>query len=188
MTDYVSYKRTWYLKNRERILQKRKQHYIDNKEIVNLRNKEWAKRNPERSREIKRRWSEKHKSTRVRTINTSSVKPARIRRPRIKKPRMKRIVFGNSEWEKKTAREFFANLITRGIVARPTNCSECGIEGRIDAHHYNGYAKQNWLDIKWLCRKCHNRAHYHDAPKSTSANDDASFLASSRTDPSLSTN
>ena len=34
---------------------------------------------------------------------------------------------------------------------------EVGINcfGRIEAHHYLGYEKKHWLDVKWLCSKHH---------------------------------
>jgi hypothetical protein len=47
--------------------------------------------------------------------------------------------------------------ISRGEVVRPSACSRCGqLSEHIQAHHEN-YEK--WLDIVWLCPKCHQRYH-----------------------------
>lgn len=54
--------------------------------------------------------------------------------------------------------------VQHGRVERPTRCEECGQipppfkNGRtaIQAHHPN-YAKP--LEVRWLCQRCHHRAH-----------------------------
>lgn len=41
--------------------------------------------------------------------------------------------------------------ITKGdCILQSDNCS-----GRLEAHHPNGYEKEQYLDIQWLCRKHH---------------------------------
>lgn len=45
----------------------------------------------------------------------------------------------------------------------PEVCERCGLTGPISsdgrrtihAHHHNGYGPDFWLDVKWLCPKCH---------------------------------
>ena len=39
---------------------------------------------------------------------------------------------------------------------KPTVCSQCGVEGRIEAHHPD-YSKP--LEVVWLCRIHHVEAH-----------------------------
>lgn len=36
-------------------------------------------------------------------------------------------------------------------------CEVCG-ESKSEAHHHNGYDKEHWLDVQWLCRKHHLEA------------------------------
>ena len=48
------------------------------------------------------------------------------------------------------------NAIKSGKLVRPTNCSNCNKEGRIEAHH-DDYTKP--LEIRWLCRSCHSEHH-----------------------------
>lgn len=37
-------------------------------------------------------------------------------------------------------------------------CAECAAP-KVHAHHYKGYAKENWLDIIWLCQTHHTLIH-----------------------------
>jgi hypothetical protein len=45
-----------------------------------------------------------------------------------------------------------AKAIREGAMTRPLNCSECGVAGRIEAHH-DDYDQP--MAIRWLCRPCH---------------------------------
>lgn len=40
----------------------------------------------------------------------------------------------------------------------PRNCEACG-NNDTDAHHYKGYEKENWLEVRWLCRSHHSSLH-----------------------------
>jgi hypothetical protein len=50
-----------------------------------------------------------------------------------------------------------------GRLVRPERCADCRCKGKVEAHHFKGYAPQHWLDIIWLCVFCHRKA---DAEKS----------------------
>src|SRR5437870_4357481 len=69
------------------------------------------------------------------------------------------------EYSKLMRRVNFAvhRTVKSGKLVRPTMCSNCGIVGKIEAHHYKGYAKENWLDVQWLCRRCHMGVTYPKA-------------------------
>lgn len=41
---------------------------------------------------------------------------------------------------------------------RPSMCFNCGTVGKVEAHHHRGYAKEFWLDVLWLCVRCHRKA------------------------------
>jgi len=47
--------------------------------------------------------------------------------------------------------------IEKGRMEKPTECSECGKDGRLHAHHPNGY--DDPYDVVWLCPSCHHAAH-----------------------------
>lgn len=59
------------------------------------------------------------------------------------------------------ARRKILSAIRTGKIIRPEYCENCGREdwgiGRsmVEAHHYLGYAKENWLKVKFLCIDCH---------------------------------
>lgn len=50
------------------------------------------------------------------------------------------------------------NAVQSGRLIRPDKCSACGKSGTIDAHHHS-YKEEDWLNVTWLCRKCHRQLH-----------------------------
>lgn len=59
--------------------------------------------------------------------------------------------------EKYAARMAVLNAVARGDLVRPSECSECKKPCKPDAHH-DSYEPGRRLDVRWLCRKCHNWA------------------------------
>lgn len=58
--------------------------------------------------------------------------------------------------EKIGSKNFIRVMIKKGIIiSKP--CVMCGRKAQ--AHHYKGYDRKNWLDIKWLCSKHHSGEH-----------------------------
>lgn len=48
----------------------------------------------------------------------------------------------------------------KGYLIRPEVCSSCGNGSHEPLHaHHENYDPQNWLDVEWLCRSCHNKLH-----------------------------
>lgn len=60
--------------------------------------------------------------------------------------------------EKAPARIAVYRAVKSGKLSKPAICSECGISCTPQAHHKNGYSKDHYLDIDWLCRNCHEKA------------------------------
>jgi G3E family GTPase len=46
-----------------------------------------------------------------------------------------------------------------GLLVRPDACGRCGAERRLHAHHHNGYDRDHWIDVLWLCSPCHRTVH-----------------------------
>lgn len=46
-----------------------------------------------------------------------------------------------------------------GHLLKPETCSRCGLHGKIQGHHHNGYSQEHRLDVIWLCRSCHLAEH-----------------------------
>jgi len=49
--------------------------------------------------------------------------------------------------------------IQRKPHLRPELCELCGIDCKPDGHHWD-YSKENWLNVVWVCKKCHSGIHY----------------------------
>jgi hypothetical protein len=73
-------------------------------------------------------------------------------------PAVRRIY--NARWvarypEKAAAQEAVHRAERRGNIVRPVVCTWCDVQPVAHAHHYLGYAPEHWLDVEYLCHKCH---------------------------------
>lgn len=59
---------------------------------------------------------------------------------------------------KSIARQAVAKALKNGTLVRPAACEHCYKHVKLEAHHANGYDTPHWLDVTWLCRKCHRKA------------------------------
>ena len=59
--------------------------------------------------------------------------------------------------EKVQARNEFRKAMLRGKISYPKRCLKCHHTTQTEAHHYNGYDETHWLDVVFLCRKCHRK-------------------------------
>lgn len=63
--------------------------------------------------------------------------------------------------------EYKASKVVRyalqhGLIERPEKCQFCGrswIGEVIEGHHHAGYSFKHCLDLHWLCKTCHSKAH-----------------------------
>jgi ribosomal protein S27AE len=58
--------------------------------------------------------------------------------------------------EKIVAHWAVGNAVRRGKLVTPNECSECGSDSRLHAHH-DDYSKP--LEVRWLCVACHSQHH-----------------------------
>lgn len=62
--------------------------------------------------------------------------------------------------EKIKAVQYLDDKVRAGYILRPTICSRCNAKNiRIEAHHHQGYSREFWLDVVWLCIPCHKSIH-----------------------------
>jgi hypothetical protein len=59
--------------------------------------------------------------------------------------------------EKMQARLKMTQAINNAVLKK-TNCEECD-NPKVEGHHYLGYDEAHWLDVQWLCRYHHRKAH-----------------------------
>ena len=79
------------------------------------------------------------------------------KRPSVYYETAKRWVDKNKE--KRRAHVMLNKMVSTGKIEKPVICSNCGCSPkRLEAHHHNGYAKEHWLDVVWLCHPCHEKA------------------------------
>jgi len=57
------------------------------------------------------------------------------------------------------ARNLLNWAVLRGDVLKPTRCELCWRDTTPQAHHRNGYADPDALNVIWLCTRCHGIAH-----------------------------
>ena len=85
--------------------------------------------------------------------------PDQIRRKRYRLTYPERVKTSDAKYRlenkhKIAARSAVNYQLRAGYWAKPTICDQCGFERRVEAHHHD-YSKQ--LDIRWLCKNCHEK-------------------------------
>ena len=60
--------------------------------------------------------------------------------------------------EKTKIRSKMTREIMNGNLPRPDGCSKCGVKCVPEGHH-SEYNIESPLEVTWLCRSCHNKAH-----------------------------
>jgi len=60
--------------------------------------------------------------------------------------------------DRELARIAVKKAIESGEIVRPDCCSSCGVQCKPEAHH-DSYEQDQWLAVRFLCRKCHNIHH-----------------------------
>lgn len=73
---------------------------------------------------------------------------ASVRRSRLKYKITKR--------QQSKASDAVNNAVRDGRLTKPSECSRCGVLGRVEGHHKD-YSKP--LEVEWLCDLCHKDVH-----------------------------
>jgi len=60
--------------------------------------------------------------------------------------------------EHKKARDAVYDAVKKGILVKPERCEGCNKIKSVEGHH-ESYEPEHWLDIEWLCKKCHRKKH-----------------------------
>lgn len=82
-------------------------------------------------------------------------KRSRARRARLKH-RARQAAYRQENPEIVRARHDVRQALRHGKMEKPEHCELCGVRKATEAHHED-YRKP--LEVWWLCRKCHGRAH-----------------------------
>jgi len=156
----------YWKKNREHELARNKQWKKNNTERVRESSKKWKKENPEKVKKYKAADYQKHKEKRDKSAREYLKKYPEKKKEYAKKSREKETF---KEWRRawdraqeyhktleQKARKVVCYAVKNGSLTKPTTCSECQNEGKVEAHHAD-YEKP--LEVVWLCRKCHMAKH-----------------------------
>jgi hypothetical protein len=57
--------------------------------------------------------------------------------------------------QKTKARSALGRAVRAGHIIKPAACEICGATRKLQGHHKYGYSKEHYLDVVWLCAKCH---------------------------------
>lgn len=136
----------YYQKNRDKISKRTAKYYQENRDKILKRTMEWYA-----STIDQRRLNDKKRYHEIR----SNQERLLILRETMKKGSKK---YKNKYPEREKARLFVRRAIKSGKLIRPTACSFCGCECKPHAHH-DSYNIKDWLNVRWLCLKCHATHH-----------------------------
>ena len=132
----------------------KKQHYLDNKQKYKDKTREWRINNHDRYIAYQRNYYKvnkellSHKNKQY--LNSDRGKAIRNRISRSYRSNPKNL-------EKYKARVSVRIALKNGVLLKPSICSNCSMEGYVEAHHPN-YKKP--LEVVWLCKKCHENTHH----------------------------
>lgn len=60
--------------------------------------------------------------------------------------------------EHKRARDAVYRALKDGTLIKPLQCQECGEVKSLQGHH-ESYEESKFLQVEWVCRKCHRKKH-----------------------------
>ena len=150
-----TYKRTWALKNIEKVRTSQRNWYRRNREQANALTRAWQKRHWRHFLDTQNIYR-KHRYR----IDPQYVKhTSQKNRESYRKHRAKRLIYnakrvGTLPYRAVT---LLNCAIRRGDITRPTVCDACKRKCVPDGHHHRGY--DHPLKVIWLCKFCHRAIH-----------------------------
>lgn len=141
---------TYYQENREKILQRQKEKYHKNPRVYIERVKEsrnslvlekknlYRLKKKEYQKEYYAKWYKKNGRNRADNYTECILE------------------WHEANPEKIKIHQQLRQAVLKGKVIRPKECSRCGKEGRIHAHHIN---YEHFMNFVWLCASCHKLEH-----------------------------
>lgn len=139
--DRREYYRAWREANPEKARESNRAWRAANLEKAREDNRAWRAANPEYNRAWRAANPERNRAWRA--ANLEKVREYNRAYARVSSRKIK-------------AKQAIARLITAGRICSPWVCENCHTVEKLDAHH-DDYAYP--LQIRWLCRSCHQRWH-----------------------------
>lgn len=151
--EYLKKRAEYYANHRDAILKHAVQYRVLNFEKIKAKERKYADRDVPKLREIGRQ--------RYAKIKSDPIKYSAL----IKRNNVNTRIYEKRFPHKHGARVAVQKAIKAKQLLRPTSCSKCQNQCKPEAHH-DSYEREHWLDVRWLCRKCHMEHHrkYPDQP------------------------
>ena len=70
---------------------------------------------------------------------------------------------GGANKIKLKAQQVVSAALKNGTIKKADHCQRCGKSEKLEAHHYRGYEEQDFLEVLWLCKGCHEEVHHDPA-------------------------
>lgn len=123
------------------------------------RREQWASLKADNPEALKKLNAEKYRKYKVKMDECSRKSyEARKNDPEFKAKRnARRLRHYYAHKDRESARGKLIKSVLRGKTIRPKKCSDCLKSKAVEGHHHD-YAKP--LDVKWLCKKCHENKHH----------------------------
>jgi hypothetical protein len=142
----------------------------------NAYHREWRRRNPEKTAATKKRYRERYPE-RVRAAQSDYDFRRRERRMAQYEENKEEYLARNQKWKDRSrsqisaynrkywethriehqARRAVAKALKDGTLVKTASCNRCSAPAVIGHHH--SYEPEYWLDVEWLCKRCHLRHH-----------------------------
>lgn len=132
----------------------------------------WEAKNPGKSAAYKKKWAKKHRerlNAKSRAMWHSEKVQARVRRyAQLNREKINARSLAKYHADtpyrrrKRSARSRVNDAVLRGVLVK-LPCKDCGSRINVQGHHHKGYAQKNWLNVIWLCVKCHIGRHRAEA-------------------------
>lgn len=180
----AKYKKEWRENNINRIKKNRKDKYWDDPELARMKSLDWYYDNMEAAKDVRRNYHWKNRDdilTKKREYynkNRDSILEDQHLRYLYDDEFRKQTNIRAAKWSKenrdrqsKYAKEYYKHperrrknktrsltrlAIMRGDLKVQTSCAFCESKEHLEVHHLN---YDDPLDVIWLCRKCHRKAH-----------------------------
>lgn len=130
----------------------KKNHYKNNKEPYLERSKSQREKDPEAYKAYQKEYYESNKERLVEQSKEYYHNNQKMVRNRVNTWRRK-----PENRLKDNTRKITLTAINKGELVRPKECSICGKECFVEAHHPD-YNKP--LDVVWVCKSCHENIHH----------------------------
>ena len=124
-----AYNKAWREKNKEKIIESRKEGYKEHKIECCKKVKIWQEKNPERVKEIKNKWKRKYRKSEQYQLDK----------------------------EKKKIQDYAYRNFRDLLIKKYGGCQRCNSKDKLEVHHkeYNNDLKS----VNLLCRNCHIKVH-----------------------------